>query len=322
MPAAQPPPPNPTAHLQSLAADIGEVMEFYAARFGPVPIRTLEVAPVPGRFGQGFPGLIYLSTLSYMQPASLSAQQQMFFGDLLLSHEAAHQWWGNIVTSAGYHDDWVMEALANYSALMFLEKRKGARVMDAALENYRQELLAKGVDGKTAESAGPLVQGMRVGGSWSAILYGKGTWIVHMLRRKMGDDAFLKMLAGLRKNFEDKTISTDEFRVFCAGFLPAKSVDAKLESFFDQWVYGTGIPELKLEYKVTGKAPAWKVTGTVKQAGVDDDFTADVPVEIQAGRSKAGAVNVRASNEPVSFVASAKALPTKVVIDTHSILSK
>jgi Peptidase family M1 domain len=328
VPAVAPTVPSPAERLQAIASDIGDVMDFYATRFGPSPVKTLEVAPVPGRFGQGFPGLIYLSTLSYLpSAASMDQRQHVFFTETLQAHEAAHQWWGNVVTSPGYHDDWVMESLANYSALLFLEKKKGVKALDDTLQNYRSELLAKPAVktaevGGTVESSGPVVQGMRVDGNWNAVVYGKGTWIVHMLRRKMGDDAFLKMLAALRRQYEDKTISTDEFRNHCAGFLPPKSSDPKLESFFDQWVYGTGVPELKLDYKITGKAPLWRVSGTVTQKDVGEDFAAEVPVEIQLGRLKPMTVIVRASNEPTSFTVTAKALPTKVSIDTRAILSR
>jgi hypothetical protein len=316
------PVPRPTSHLQALASDVADAMEFYTTRFGPPASRSLEVSPVPGRFGQGFPGLIYLSTLSYVQPAGMDQHSQVFFNELLYAHEAAHQWWGNVVTSAGYHDDWVMESLANYSALMLLEKRKGIRALDTVLDEYRTRLLTKSPDGATIESGGPVIDGGRVDGDWNAVLYGKGTWIIHMLRRRMGDESFLKMLAALRRSFDDKSLSTDEFRAFCAGYLPPKSNDPKLESFFDQWVYGTGIPELKLQYSVKGAAPAWKVTGTVTQSGVDDDFMADVPVEVQLGKLKSVALEVRASGEPAPFSVSTKAPPSKVVIDRRSILSK
>jgi hypothetical protein len=322
--------PSPSDRLRALAQNLGDVMDFYAARFGPSSVKTLEVAPVPGRFGQGFPGLIYLSTFTYVQPASMDIRQSRFFTELLDAHEAAHQWWGNVVTSAGYHDDWVMESLANYSALLYLEKKTGSKSVDTILQGYRADLLAKPFPrpdqkpaevGETVESSGPVVQGTRVDGNWNTVVYGKGSWIIHMLRRKMGDDAFLKMLAALRKQFEDKTISTEEFRNFAATFLPPKSSDPKLEAFFDQWVYGTGVPELKVDYKISGKAPLWRVTGTVTQKGVGDEFVSEVPVEIQLGKLKALTVTVRASNEPTQFSVAVKALPTKVSIDGKAILS-
>jgi aminopeptidase N len=167
-----------------------------------------------------------------------------------------------------------------------------------------------------------VVQGTRVDRYWNVVVYGKGSWIIHMLRRKMGDEALLKMLAALRKEYEDKTITTEEFRLLCARFVPPKSGDTKLEAFFDQWVYGTGIPELKLDYKISGKAPLWKVTGTVRQNSVGQDFTAEVPLEIQLGKLKPLTLTVRASDEPATFSVTAKALPTKVSIDGRAILSK
>jgi hypothetical protein len=71
------------------------------------------------------------------------------------------------------------------------------------------------------------------------------------------------MLSELRRRHEWKPISTEQFRELAAGFLPPKSRDPKLEAFFEQWVYGTGIPTLKLAYTVRGKAPNLKLTGTI-----------------------------------------------------------
>ena len=63
--------------------------------------------------------------------------------------------------------------------------------------------------------------------------------------------------------------------------LISQSADPKLESFFDQWVYSSGVPNLQLKYSLAGKAPALKLTVRVEQSGVDEDFSASVPVEIQ-----------------------------------------
>ena len=324
------PPPNPAARLEELAAEVASALEFMAARFGPPPLKTLEVSPIPGTFGQGFPGLLYLSTMAYLRPqdtalASLDPHVQSFFEDLLQAHETAHQWWGNVVTTGGYHDEWLMESLANYSALLCLEKSRGRNLMDAALDNYRGQLLGKNPDGHTVESAGPIVLGSRLESSlapsaYVAITYGKGSWIMHMLRALMGDERFLSMLAELRRRYEGKTISTEEFRQFSSGFLPSKSPDAKLESFFDQWVYGTGIPRLKLTYSVHGHAPAVKLTGSVSQSDVESEFSIQVPVEIQCGRTRQ-VKWVRTSSSPVPFSVTLPQPPTKVVLDTSNVLA-
>ena len=312
--AASAKPVNPANQLSQVADDVAAAVEFYRARFGEPPVNRIEVSPVPGRFGQGFAGMIYLSTLSYLpvtaRPLSLMpAWQQVFYGELLRAHEAAHQWWGNIVTAGAYRHEWLMEALANYSALLFLESRQADRSSSTACSiSTGAQLLAKGPDGETAESEGPVVQGRRLESSnnpnaWNAVAYGKGTWIIHMLRRRMGDAQFTKMLAELRRRYEWKTIDTEQFRLLCAEFLPPKSPDPKLENFFDQWVYGTGIPTLKLTYSVKGKPGAWKLTGTVTQSDVPDDFSVTVPVEIQTGRGKV-VRQIRTGSEPVHILGS------------------
>ncbi len=319
--------PDPVARLKDLAVEIATAMEFYTARFGPPPLRSIEVSPVPGTFGQGFAGMIYLSTLSYLKPSdrvfeNLPEHQKVFFAELLHAHEAAHQWWGNIVTSAGYRDDWIMEALANYSAILYIEKRRGSKMSDAALEEYRRELLVKTDGDEIVDSIGPLAHGSRLEnsqhpGAWTSIIYGKGTWVMHMLRRRMGDDRFLQMLAQLRKRYEFKPIGTTQFQALCAEFIPLHSLDPKLDSFFEQWVYGTGIPALQMKYAVARQGATSRVTGTLSQHGVDDDFSAEVPIEIQSGKTRT-VRTVRTSSDPVNFAFSVPGNVTKVVLDPQN----
>jgi len=318
-------PPNPVARLQELASEITSALEFMGARFGPPALRTLTVAPVPGRFGQGFPGLIYLSTMSYLAPQekaiqTLDAHGKLFFSEILQAHETAHQWWGNIVTSAGYHDEWLMEALADYSALLYVENKSGPQPVALELETYKEGLLQKTATGQTVESTGPIVLGLRLESSqapraYNSITYGKGSWIMHMLRRRMGDERFLAMLAELRRQYERKPLSTEEFRTLAAHFLPPLSPDPNLENFFDQWVYGTGIPSLKMSYSVKGKAPALRLNGTITQSDVSEDFSVPVPVEIQLDHGKTLTQWVRTTDGAATFSVALHQVPVKVQLD-------
>ena len=282
-PVVFPPRPNSTARIDPIANEILQAAAFYRQRFGDPPLKHIAASPLPGRFGQGFPGMLYLPTATYLgplvEPGTKEISEPAFFRDMLRAHEVAHQWWGNIVTSGSYHHEWIMEALANYSALLFMENRLGPRAVEIALENYRRQLFGKGVDGTEAESEGPVVQGGRLGisnnaNAPNAVVYGKGTWIIHMLRRRLGDERFLKMLAELRKRYEWKPVETDDLRRLCAEFMPAGSPDSKLTAFFDQWVYSTGVPSLKLTYSVKGKPGAYKLTGTITQTDAPDDLSA------------------------------------------------
>jgi hypothetical protein len=193
---APPPPLTAAARLNLLADSVAGSFEYMRGEYGPPPIKWLTVSPIPGAFGQGFPGLVYLSTLAYLRPeerpaALRSRSDELFFSELLAAHEVAHQWWGNSVAAARYEDDWLMEALASYSSLQYLEKRRGPRVVESILGEYQANLLKKGEDGRTVESMGPVIWGLRLQSSqseiaWRTIVYEKGAWIMHMLRRRLG----------------------------------------------------------------------------------------------------------------------------------------
>ncbi len=315
---------DPLARLERLAASVGSALEFMASKFGPPALSHLTVSPIPGNFGQGYPGLIYLSTRSYVNPSGgrVPREEEVFYGDLLVVHETAHQWWGAQVAGAAYRDDWLMEALANYSALMYLEKNKGAREIELLLDGYRADLLAKRDNGQPVDSVGPIVFGTRLESSlepraWRAITYGKGSWILQMLRQRMGEERFLSMLREIIMRYRGREITTEEFRALAAEFLPSKSDDPKLESFFDQWVYGTGIPTLKLNYSIRGKAPSWKVVGTLTQSDVPEDFSVLVPIEIQVAPGRSVTHWVRSSGEPTPFAVTLRQQPLKVTLDPH-----
>jgi len=286
-----PSPPNPQARMKDLAAETAAAMEWMASQFGPPALPAVTVSPIPGNFGQGFPGLVYLSTISYLpekdRPAAVQTSKlNIFYSELLLAHEAAHQWWGNLVTSATYRDEWLLEALANYTALMLVERKRGARVLESILDEYRAELLRETGDPKQPiEAAGPITWGARLRGPegldpWRVITYCKGSWILHMLRRRLGDGPFLSMLAELRRKYEYNTITTEAFRALASRYTAKDDPDRTLEGFFDAWVYGTGIPVLETVVRTRGKPPAYEVAVTVKQSGVPDDFVVELPVAV------------------------------------------
>ena len=325
--------PKPSDHIEELAAEIAGGLEFMTSHFGPPVLKTLTVSPIPGAFGQGFPGLIYLSTLAYLDPRSRppsvqTEMLQLFYSDIMQAHETAHQWWGNVVGSASKEDDWLMEALANYTALLYLERHKDRHAVDQVLADYRAHLLSKNAAGQSIDSAGPIVWGDRLISShtpsaWQVITYEKGSWIMHMLRRRLGDEQFLAMLGELRRRYEFRTVSTEQFRALAAAALPPKSPDPTLEAFFDQWVYSTGIPSIRMTHSLQGKAPQLRVAGTVVQSDAPEDFSVLVPIEIQFPKGKPLVRWVKTAAGSVPFSVAVQQPPSKVTLDPdNSVLRK
>ena len=163
----QPPPPEPALRLDAVADLSAQAFEFFLDRFGPPATREIVVSPIPGESGQGFPGLVYAPTLSYLDPdepplRDLPARERLFYTQLLPAHEIAHQWWGNVVTVSESSDGWLMEALATYSALLWLEDHSGPEARDEVLLQYKDRLLELNEDGEPVESAGAIVLGDRL----------------------------------------------------------------------------------------------------------------------------------------------------------------
>ena len=257
-----------------------KILDDYAKRWMPLPRRSLAISPIAGSFGQGFPGLIYLSSVSYIKEenraaALRNARSDAFFSELLLPHELAHQWWGNVVRQADYRSAWITEAMANDAALEHIEKTNGAAARDEILESYRQDL-EKRLDGlQTVESAGPVDFGQRLIdthglSTWHVILYEKGSWIFRMLRQRLGEAAYRQMQNRLLDEYAGRPLSNEGLRQVASSFVAKGQPDPTLRDFFDTWVYGNGIPALEL--RRTGK------TMEIELSGVDDDFVADLPL--------------------------------------------
>jgi hypothetical protein len=296
--------------LTEMSRNVGEIMDEFSKEWGILPLKHIAVSPIPGYFGQGFPGLIYLSTLSYLHNEerpleARDSQVNTFFSQILLAHEVAHQWWGNVVAPAGYRSDWIMESLANYAALEMLERRKGEEAVNQVLALYKRELISLQANGRPADSVGPLELGYRLkerGNSeaWRIITYEKGSWVMRMLSERMGRDAFQEMMRRLIRDYSNRPLSNEDFQKLASEYVPAGQPDRSLDLFFDTWVYGTGIPTLRLKPPGAGSKQY-----TLLQSGVSDDFTVDVPLVLAGPQGKRQVKWTRSASEEVPVEAPA-----------------
>jgi len=322
----RPPVESPAIEIERIADESAAAFAFFLRRFGEPAMPVTVISPVPGDFGQGFPGLVYASTRSYFQRGdrplrNLSPGTQRFYADLLRPHEISHQWWGNVVYTPFDRDGWLMEALATYSSLLWLEEKRGAGERDEVLGGFLQNLIRKS-DGQSVESAGPVVMGRRLRTAklpeaYSLIVYEKGAWIMHMLRGFLGDDGFLALLRALCDQRGSEAVTTESFRELAAGFVPADYHDPSLRDFFDQWVYGTGVPRLAVEWDQDARGGQHHFNLRLVQSGVSDYFPVHVAVEVHTlpGRSLVKHVLVGDGSDDPGFSVVLRNAATRVVID-------
>jgi hypothetical protein len=336
-------PLDPAALLDSVADITAETVTRYEALFGPLQISRLAITQVPGHFGQGWPGLVYLPTMSFLPKVErlrlgLDSRSKDFANELTLAHEIAHQWWGNHVGWLTYRDQWLSEGFATYSAALQLASGKdGERKLRGLLREYKADLLAHTPSGATVESGGPILLGQRLSNSlnpegYTGIIYKKACWVIHMLRALMADgspereERFFRMLRQFIATYQGKHACTQDFIRHAEKYM-TRSMDLernqRLDWFFSSWVYGTGIPTYKLEYDVKRTASRkYSIQGTIEQSNVPPHFEMPVPLVAHYGKDRVvrlGWVAVGEGGGRFRFTTAEK--PARVVIDDDNILA-
>jgi len=337
-----PPPPSPADALKQLGKEIDSSIRFYETFSGPFPFHNLNVSPIPGNFGQGWPSLLYVSTYSFLpseaqQRAGLSTASQEHFTELVPYHEVAHQWWGNVVAWSSYRDQWIDEAIANYLAVLFADTKKNPdHTLHVWLARYRKQLVEKSPDAtETAGDIGALTLGTRLNSSksptaYEEIIYSKGSWIIHMLRemlRQPGarnpDARFTALLQTLVTKYAYRALSTDDLQHEVETVMtPGMDLEGgrSMEWFFEEWVRGTGIPHYRVEFTAHHTEKGYQIRGKLFQTGVPRSFVANVPLYASGSGHNALLGAVVAAGPETTFHFVAPNLPRKIVIDPQMTL--
>lgn len=339
--------PSPAVNTPAVGAAAAAAIEFYEHNFGPYPYGELSITQMPGAVSQGWPGLIFLSSFSFLTPEEKTRLEpnpaRRLRSDQVVAHETAHQWWGDLVHWSGYRDQWMMEALANYSALMLLETREPAKFR-SVMQSYRDDLLVKGPRGMPIMDAGPVTLGFRLSSSqfptaYEPVCYGRGTWLLHMMRtmmrdaqsrnsapQKMADEPFVRALRKLRKDYGDESVSTVELmRVFESELPPSLWYEGhkSLDWFYEGWVNGSSIPTFTIhdvKFEDRGKGKIATASGTLMQEQAPDTLVTSVPIYASVGGRNIFLKRIFAEGEQTSFRISVPAGTRKLVVDPEQTL--
>jgi len=258
---------------QEVVDTLQAALQFYEDKFGAYPLDYLTVVTIPRGFSQGFLGFLTLADdLLYLRsPFAPGTGVENYTSRLRMetvAHELAHQWWGNLVGWKSYRDQWLSEALAHYSVVLYLQNKSDRQSVYLAehAKDWKQWLRQSTLDGRSLESLGPLVMGERLNSSLSdsayqAVVYGKGPLAFSMLSRAVGQDQLTLMLKNLVKALSNRPIDTETFLASIE-----RMGRVNLSSFSKQFVYGTGIPEVYYSFQFRQSADGrWEVQGEAHQ---------------------------------------------------------
>ncbi len=204
--------------------------QFYAKTIGPYPYEKLANVQSKTRYG----GMENASAIFYAERAVTGQGRN---GDLF-AHEIAHQWFGDSVTESDWDHTWLSEGFATYLTHLYDESTGGRDALAQGMRRDRDAVVRYYESHRTAAVVSP--SSPSLDNILSTNSYQKGGWVLHMLRREVGDAAFWKGLAAYYTRFRDGNALTDDFRR-----VMEEVSGRRLETFFRQWVYTPGQPRVE-----------------------------------------------------------------------------
>ena len=243
------------AEHYSLAAAVNDSVEHMlaldATLFGPYPFLDEKYGHAEFPFGGG---------MEHQTCTSLGA-----WSEYVAAHELAHQWWGDLVTCRDFHHIWLNEGFASYAEALWAEAHGGSAA-------YGENMSFKRYLGPGTIYVPDLANIERIfdGG----LSYGKGAWVLHMLRHALGDAVFFEGLRHYRAQHAYASAVTEDFQ------RAMEDVSGQpLGAFFRQWIYGEGYPLYDAAF-VTTPAPGGGFDVTVELAQMQSGQLFTMPVDM------------------------------------------
>jgi hypothetical protein len=253
--------PDPGVAERYLAA-LARYLPVYERLLGPYPYAKFAVVENRWETGYGMPSFTLLGSRVLRLP---------FILDSSLPHELVHNWWGNGVYIDFRDGNW-SEGLTAYLSDYLVEEAKGRGVQ------YRRGALQK-YDSFAAERRDAPLREFRARHDQAsqAIGYGKSLMLFHMLRREMGDEAFL---AGLRRFAAERMFRSASFTDLLAT-LEAEA-GRPLRTAPEQWLSRPGAPAIALGRvaSVPGGEGGRRLIVTLSQTQEEPPFILDVPIAV------------------------------------------
>jgi aminopeptidase N len=223
----------------------------------------------------------------------------------LLAHEIAHQWFGNMVTEKSFNHLWLSEGFATYMTNVYLESKYGADSLNHRLQGERNV-----VAGFAQSSGMPVID---TTSDYMQLLnansYQKGGWILHMLRRTVGDDVFHKIIREYYRRYAGKNANSDDFIT-----LAQELYGKPLAPMLNQWLRQPGLPVLDIKWKYNAGKKGVSLTIHQKQP-----VLFSFPMQLLIKTAKGNIIHtVNISKRVSAFSLPSKQAPAALVPDPNT----
>ncbi len=291
-----------------------QMIDYFSTRIGvPYPHRRYSQITVPDFIFGGMEN----TTATTLTDLVLLDERAALDHDVegLVSHELAHQWWGNLLTCREWSEAWLNEGFATYFEYVWREHVKGRDEADVELSSDTDAYL-----GEADRYLRPIVcrrydEPIHL---FDGHLYDKGGRVLHMVRHMLGEDAFWQAIRHYATRHAQKSVETRDL---------SRAIEdvtgRNLDPFFDRWVARAGHPDLKCSWEWDDERGVGRLRVDQKQTISDDlpPFRFDVTVRFEVG----GATHdqILTVSEPAHvFEFRLAGRPTQVVFDPGDVILK
>jgi aminopeptidase N len=228
----------------------------------------------------------------------------------VIAHEIAHQWFGDSVTESTWADLWLSEGFATYFAGLLVQRYEGEEAFQKYLSGNASNVFAYEKKKRTPifdRDTEDLLELL------NANNYQKGSWVLHMLRSRLGDDAFFRGIRSYYEAHKNSVASTEDLRAALE-----KTSGKNLRPFFARWVYDSGHPQYELSWEWRSRKYLRLV---LKQTQLGAPFLDPVPVTITTAAGKRDIVLKPAGKQLMQTIP-LREQPAQLELDPHNTLLK
>ncbi len=250
-------------HVGSVGPQVSmtaEMIEHFSSLFGEYPFVDEKYGHAEFLWGGG------------MEHQTISSMG--FFGESIVAHELAHQWWGDKITCNTFNHIWLNEGFATYSEALWDDYKYGRAA-------YKQTM-------RNAAYYGPGTIYVEDPNDFNEIFdsnlsYNKASWVLHMLRHIVDDTMFFDILQAYYADpgVEYGTATTEQFRTICE---TVSGMD--FEAFFDQWIYDEYFPIYSFDWSYVPGGGGYDIDLTINQKQTHRVFKMPIDVRVYFAGSK------------------------------------
>jgi len=268
--------PEHSYNIDEMGLSLDASRRWYSEWFAPFAWTTLRVNEFrAGGGAQGYPtNITYSESIGFLTKNDLRSLLVFW----VTAHEAAHQWWGNMLTPGdGPGGNIISEGMANFSTLLLMEQIKG----EAARRELAKQIEGRYARGRQADGERPMVE---VDGSHAGdgrVTYEKGAWVPWMLMGLIGREPILEGLREFIARYRDgpdHPLLQDQVNTL-REFAPDT---AAFDEFVAQWYFDVVVPQYRVEEAEKRQlsegeesAGVWETTFTIRNIG-----TGRMPVDV------------------------------------------